>query len=111
MISTRTTNTKGILSGPIPLRLRAAPRIMMAPSATGIARARSHGAHVGVPDLVNAAAYPTAIVAIDMNRATSAARLVASVAAEISDVFESVTVVCAQIRASRANVASQCSPM
>src|SRR6202022_3136103 len=70
--STATTNRNGTLSAPIPLRPRAAPRIMIAPSEIGTPNARSHGAQTGVPPCLNAAAYPIAIATIATQRAERA---------------------------------------
>ena len=73
-----TTNRNGNLSGPTPRAPRAAPSIMMAPTVTGIPSARSQDAHLGVPSLLKAAAYPPAIASIPTKSAMSAERRVGS---------------------------------
>src|SRR6059058_989554 len=70
------TSANENLRAPIPLRPRSAPRIMIAPSATGMPIASSQGAQIGVPLRPNAPAYPTAIAAMAANKATSARRRV-----------------------------------
>ena len=78
--STATTNANGYFRGPIPIRPRVAPRIMIAPNATGIPRARSHGAHGGAPPGKNAAAYPRRDCQDPGDERHKGSRLVVSVA-------------------------------
>src|SRR5689334_14247662 len=69
------TNTNGILSLPMSLSPRTAPRIMIAVRAIGTAIAAIQGADLDAPFVTNASAYASAIAAIETNRTTTAARL------------------------------------